>query len=219
MVANGPGRRRRLVVAPPVATLSAVLAVVLAVVGGWLLATAGGPAVVSIGVALWWLALNVLVVGLVSASAWHRRRPVVGGEKVPSTVVARAHPLRGRLHAVSLESPDGTAARVLHGFVSLRAADAERLATRLTELVGAVSASDPGPVPVLAEVGAVPGAEPTDADTVSLRRALPLVGADPGTHAPPPEDPGTPLGSPRHGGGDDPVSDPGPVLPRRARRD
>ncbi|HEX2858336.1 MAG TPA: hypothetical protein VHO26_12820 [Propionibacteriaceae bacterium] len=219
MMADGPERRRRLVVAPPVAALSALVAVVLAVVGGWLLATAGGPAVVSIGVALWWLALNVLVVGLVSASAWHRSRPVVGGEKVPSTVVARAHPLRGRLHAVSLESPDGTAARVLHGFVSLRAADAERLAARLTELLGAVPAPDPGLVPVLVEVGPLPGAEPADADTVSLRRALPLVAADPVPDDPAPEDTGTPATTPRHRGDDDPVGDPGPVLPRRARRD
>lgn len=210
MIPEESSRPRRLVIAAPVVVLSVVVAALLGVLGGRLVAGADGPTVVSIGIAAWWVGLNVLVVGVLSGSAWRRRRPVIGAERVVPGTLARPHALAGRLHGVALQPPGGIRPRELHGFVSLRAADAERLASRLNELLRDVPGQGPG-----AEGPA------RDAETLRLRRALPLVSPDPQSDAPDPEpvDDGVLAGPPRHGGDEAAESDRATVSPRRARRD
>jgi len=236
MIPEESSRPRRLVIAAPVVVLSVVVAALLGVLGGRLVAGADGPTVVSIGIAVWWVGLNVLVVGVLSGSAWRRRRPVAGAERVVPGTVARPHPLAGRLHGVALQPPGGIRPRELHGFVSLRAADAERLASRLNELLREVPGQGPGaegpvtwaegPVTVAAppdadeRVAAATSSAPArDAETLRLRRALPLVSPDPESDAPEPVDDGVLAGTPRHGGDEAAESDRAAVTPRRARRD
>ena len=254
MVGDGSAGRR-LVIAPLVAALSVLAAVVLGVLGGWLLAIAGGATLVSVGIAAWWVGLNVLIVGLLSGSAWRRTHPVVGGERVAAGVLARAHPLTGRFHGVALAAPEGSRPRELHGFVSLRAADAELLADRLNELLrpapgaavapeAASARADDPVVPVSLPAGepdpgvrthpsrtptgpqepgpaAAEPAQSIDADTIRLRRGLPLVAALPGAVAADSDaaDVEDAPSAPRHGGGGEAGPDREPVVPRRARRD
>ena len=211
MVVKQSAGGRGVVVAPLPVALTILVTALFGAVGGRLLADADGASGISLGIAAWWVGLNVLVVGLISASAWRRGRPVVGGERVAPGATARAHRLSGRFHGVVLDPAEGGVARELHGFVSGRAVDAERLADRLNQLLQA--APQPLPGPEEQHPGAAGLVAPAEGDTVLLRRGLPLVaeaaapeGVDDTSAAPP-----------RHGRPDAGAVDPMPVAPRRAR--
>ena len=193
MTSESQQKRRRVVVAPPAAILSVVVTLVLAGVGARLIVTASSPVGMSIGIAVLWVAVNVLIVGLVSSSAWRRRRIVVGGEKVDPGTVAESTRWSGRRHGVVLRTPGTSVVRTLHGFTTQSGPGAERLAERLNTLirVAVVAAEEPDPdswmgiatVPMPqdrsdAEPEDGPGAEDAigdDTATVLLRRGLPLM--------------------------------------------
>ncbi len=134
---------RRLVVAPLGASVSVVVTLVLAGIGGWLIATSGGPLRMSFGIAVLWVGLNVLIVGLVSSTAWRRRSVVVGGERVAQSASAAPREGSRHRHGVVLTTPGGQPARTLHGFVTLREQAAVRLAGRLNGLLGATTVDGP----------------------------------------------------------------------------
>ncbi len=136
------------VVAPTMVVATVVATLLLGAAGTWVLLRPTLNLVwFIVAVILFWGAVNVLVVGLVSATAWHGHRTLVAGEIVRDASLVSIDLVRG-WHRLVLHGP-GT--RVLHGFVSLRAAGAAKLAERLAALVGCeavaldgVSASDSG---------------------------------------------------------------------------
>ncbi len=222
MAAESQQKRRRVVVSPTAAILSVVVTLALAGVGARLIVTASSPVGMSIGIAVLWVGVNVLIVGLVSSSAWRRRRSVVGGEKVDPGTVAEPTPGSGRRHGVVLRMPGTDRVRTLHGFTTLSAPGAERLAERLNNLIGAAGASAEEPDPdswMGIATEPMPEGEPApeagtgigdDTETVLLRRGLPLIAGG----APDEEAPGD--------APDDPVAgaralDDTVVLPRRGR--
>ena len=231
----------RLVIAPLGVIVSVAATLVLAGLGGWLLATAAGPVRMSIGIAVLWVGLNVLIVGLVSSTAWRRRTIVVGGERVDPAAVAEHRTGPGRGHGVVLRTPEG-GVRTLHGFTALTAPAAQGLARALNRLLGGAVADTPGADDEPA-TSAFPGQAPADEpvlDVVAPGRAAPApVLGSPGVGSADDEGPGegdveAPTVYLRRGlplvesepravsdlsGEDGPAPDDTILLPRRARRE
>lgn len=118
------------VVAQATVLISIVVAILAAAGGLLLLFRTWTTLTFIVAVALGWVAVNVLVVGLWSSRASRRGdRAVVGGEVVPigsTASVERA----GAMHRLRLST-----GRRLHGFLAFSDAEAARLTSRVTQLL------------------------------------------------------------------------------------